>query len=93
MVTTYNKANKDKLEMSQHKAARFVFNNYSRYSSVMNMLYQLNWDFLEQRQTRATIIMVYKIINNIACICKLFRISPNINNQSSTKIFNYISKS
>ena len=64
----HTKANKDKLEMSQRKAARFVFNNYSRYSSVTSMLHQLNWDSLEQRRNKATIIMFYKIIYNIVSV-------------------------
>jgi len=54
--------------MSQRKAAKFVFNNYSRYSSVTSMLHQLNWDSLEQRRTKATITMLYKIIDNIVSV-------------------------
>jgi len=54
--------------MAQHKAARFACNDYSRHSSVKNMLSQLNWETLEQRQTKATIIMLYKIINNITSV-------------------------
>ena len=46
--------------MSQCKAARFVFNNNSRYCSVTNMLHKI-----KKRRTKATIIMFYKIINNI----------------------------
>jgi len=61
------KANIYKLEISQHKAA-WLFNNYSRYSSVMSMLHQLNWDSLEQRHTKATSTMFYKIINNIVSV-------------------------
>ena len=31
------------IKMVQKKAARFVFNDYSRHSSVTDMLNQLNW--------------------------------------------------
>ena len=62
------KADKYKLEMSQRKAARFVYNHYSSYSSVTNMLQQLNWESLEHRRIKATIIMFYKIINNIVSV-------------------------
>ena len=64
----YTKADKYKLEMSQRKAARFVYNDYSSYSSVTNMLQQLNWESLEHRRIKATIIMFYKIINNIVSV-------------------------
>ena len=65
------KTNIDKIEMVQHKAARFVFNDYHRYSSVSHMLQQLNWDSLEHRRTNAIIVMFYKIINNIVSVCTL----------------------
>ena len=64
----FTKTNIDKIEMVQRKAARFVFNDYYRYSSVSNMLQQLNWDSLECRRTKAIIIMFYKIINNIVAV-------------------------
>ena len=54
--------------LSQRKAARFVYNDYSSYSSVTNMLQQLNWESLEHRRIKATIIMFYKIINNIVSV-------------------------
>ena len=57
--------------MSQRKAARFVFitsYRYSRYSSVTSMLNQLNWESLEQRRNKATIIMQD---HQQHCICKL----------------------
>jgi len=54
--------------MVQRKAARFVFNDYHRYSSVSHMLQQLNWDSLERRRTKAIIVMFYRIINNIVSV-------------------------
>ena len=50
-----------KLEMVQRKAARFVFNKFSVYSSVTSMLPQLNWQSLEVRRTNAIITMYYKV--------------------------------
>ena len=38
--------------MAQRKAARFVFNDYSRYSSVSNMLHQLNWETLKKYELK-----------------------------------------
>ena len=53
------KADISKLEMVQCKAARFVFNNLSTYSSVSSMLPKLNWQSLEERRTRAILIMIW----------------------------------
>jgi len=46
---TYNLTSTYVLEMVQRKAARFVFGNYSRYSSVSAMLNELDWRTLEKR--------------------------------------------
>lgn len=51
---------KDTLEKVQRRAARFIFNDYSRTSSVTNMLQQLEWDKLETRRTRARLQLIYK---------------------------------
>ena len=56
------------LEMVQRRAARFVFNNFSTYSSVSSMLSKLNWQSLEVRRSNAIIIMFYKVINNLISI-------------------------
>ena len=61
----FTQSNIDKIEKVQCKAARFVFNDHYRYSSVTNMLNCLKWESLEHRRTKSTIIMFYKIINNI----------------------------
>ena len=51
------------IEVVQRKAARFVFNDYSRHSSVTDMLNQLNWQSLEKWRDDLTLLMFYKIIN------------------------------
>ena len=50
------------VKMLQLKAARFVFNNFSRSSSVSNMLEHLGCDTLEQRHNQ---LMFYKIIHQL----------------------------
>ena len=50
------------LEAVQHKAARFVWNDFSSYSSVTAMMNNLKWS-LESKQAR--LIMFYKIIHGI----------------------------
>ena len=64
----YTKADISRIEMVQRKATRFAFNDFSSYSSVSSMLTKLNWQSLEQRRTKAIIIMFYKIINNLISI-------------------------
>ena len=51
------------LEMIQRKAARFVFNDYSRHSSVTTMLNELDWKSLEKRRDDSILVMFHKIIN------------------------------
>lgn len=59
---------KDKLESVQRKAARFVFNDFSRASSVSNMLERLSWPTLELRRNHAKLSMVYKSKNDLISI-------------------------
>ena len=42
----HTKRNINKIEMVQHRAARFVHNDYSRTSHVTPMIQQLGWDTL-----------------------------------------------
>ena len=51
------------IEMVQRKATRFVFNDYSRHSSVTDMLNKLNWQSLEKWRNDLTLLVFYKIIN------------------------------
>ena len=53
------------VEMLQRKAARFVCSDFARLSSVTSMLEHLGWDTLEQRRNQLTLLMLYKIINQL----------------------------
>ena len=65
----HTQTNKDRIEMVQRRAARFVKNDYSReQTSVTNMLHQLNWTSLEERRTRNKITLLYKALNDIISI-------------------------
>lgn len=64
---TSDKMNK-KLEMVQHKAAKFVTNKYPRKGhyedfSISAIISELEWDSLEERREEIKLNMVYKIIN------------------------------
>ena len=51
----------DCVESVQHRAARFVNSDYSRYSSVSSMLTDLNWPSLQSRRRICDLGMFYKI--------------------------------
>ena len=53
-----------KIESVQRSAARFVKNDYSRESSVTNMLRELGWESLQHRRDAAKVAMMYRIRNN-----------------------------
>ena len=55
--------NKQKIEMIQRRAARYVLNKYNNTSSVTNMLRQLKWTTLENRRKIMRLCLFYKIRN------------------------------
>jgi len=61
----YTQINIDKLEKVQRRAARFVCNDFSMYSSVTNMLNRMHWTTLETRRANLRLIMMFKIVNNL----------------------------
>ena len=50
------------LEAVQHKAARFVCNDFLSYSSVTVMMSNLKWNSLEDKRKQALLIMFYIIL-------------------------------
>lgn len=64
----YTKQNRDRVEMVQRRAARYVLNNYDRSASVTEMLKQLDWDTLELRRKKARLTMLYKMRHNLVAI-------------------------
>ena len=53
------------IERSQRQAARFVFNNYSTYASVSQMLTNLNWPSLAHCRQEQKAVMIFKIVNRL----------------------------
>ena len=53
------------LEAEQNRAARFVVGDFRRSSSITAILKQLQWQSLAERRTKARMVMVYKILNDI----------------------------
>lgn len=62
--TEHNDSLSNSIEMVQRKAARFVMNDYGRYSSVTAMLQNLKWTTLAERRKDARLTMLYKIVNH-----------------------------
>ena len=64
----YKKENKDKIEMVQRRAARWVSYDYCTYSSVTEMMSNLGWRSLENRCYDAHLLMFYKIFYGLVAI-------------------------
>ena len=64
LVTPYKK-NIQILEAVQRRAARFVKNDYS---SVTAMMQDLEWPTLEERRWVIKVTMLFKNLNDIVCI-------------------------
>ena len=64
----YTTENKSKIEKVQRRAARWVSNDYSTYSSVTDMLSNLGWRSLENRRIDARLTMFYKIVYGLVAI-------------------------
>lgn len=58
----FTKQNITQIEMVQRRAARFVLNDYSRFSHVTPMIEHLGWDSLEDRRLLFQTTMFYKIL-------------------------------
>ena len=56
------------VEKIQRSAARFVKNDYSRHSSVTEMMKELNWKPLHTRRRENRLALMFKIINNLVAI-------------------------
>ena len=52
------------LEKIQHRATRRVMNDYNRYSSVSDMLRNLNWQPLRLRHRISRLQMFYAAVHN-----------------------------
>ncbi|XP_022782969.1 uncharacterized protein LOC111323801 [Stylophora pistillata] len=64
----YKQCNVNKIEMVQRRAATFVNNDYSRHSSVSQMIKSLGWDSLERRRLINQTCMFYKIYRGLVGI-------------------------
>jgi hypothetical protein len=56
------------VEAVQRRAARFVFHDYGRYSSVTSMLDELQWPTLAHRRRTARLTLLFKIVNSLVAV-------------------------
>ncbi len=61
----YLSKHKRQLDAVQRAAARYVKSDYGSYSSITNMLNELEWLSLGERQRLAHLVLLYKTINGI----------------------------
>ena len=59
----YHHSNIQQLEKVQHRAARWVLNDFNRFSSVTAMLQHLSWPSLQLRRKISRLQALFKIIH------------------------------
>jgi len=64
----YHQKDIQAIEMVQCHAVRFITNAYHHYTSITTIISQLQLESLQERRSKACIILVYKIINRLICI-------------------------
>ena len=58
----------DTLDMVQRRCARFVYQDFSRESSVTWMCNRLQWDTLAHRRAKAKVTVLYRVVNQLVAI-------------------------
>ena len=58
----------NRIENIQRRAARFVFKDYRRTSSVTSMMKDLGWKPLVERRREQRLVLLYKIVNDLVAI-------------------------
>ena len=66
-LNSNTKQNRNRVEMVQRRAARYVLNYYERCATFTEMLKQLDWETLELRRKRAR-TMLHKMHCNLVVI-------------------------
>ena len=69
------------LEMVQHRAVRYIFNDYGTTSSVTAMLNKLSLPTLENRRKISSLVMFYKINTGLVRISLPPYITPSLRNR------------
>ena len=73
----------EQLEMVQHRAARYIMNDYAHTSSVTEMLKNLGLPTLQTRRKISSLVMLFKIQSGQVRITLPPNITPSIRNRLS----------
>ena len=74
----------NKLEMVQHRAARFVTNCRHRptetgdYISITEKIKELGWADLQTRRENSRLVMLYRVIKNLVEVPAAYQYHPNL---------------
>jgi hypothetical protein len=75
----HTQTNIREIEKVQRRAARYVFNDYRRTTSVTNLLQTLQWISLEERRAKAKAVMMFRALNGLVALqAPAFTISANL---------------
>ena len=80
----------DRLERVQRQSARFIMADFSRFSSVTNMLIDLNIPSLEHCRQVSSITLLYKIVHNLIDISPVDLIPVTSNTRGHDQRFHHI---
>jgi hypothetical protein len=58
----------DRIENVQRRAARFIYSDYKRTSSVTAMINELGWKPLNERRKEQRLVLLFKIVNDLVAI-------------------------
>ena len=72
--------------MVQRRAARMVYSDYRKTSSVTAMLNQLQWKTLQERRAQAKTIMLYRIVHSLVDIPPQ-QLTPTISHRGHNNTF------
>ena len=73
----HNRDQIKKVEMVQHRAARFATNRYGNTSSVTSMLDHLKWETLETRRAKIQLSLLYKVVEDLIDIPAAKYLTPS----------------
>jgi hypothetical protein len=60
--------NIDRIENVQRRAAKFIYSDYKRTSSVTAMMNELGWKPLNERRKKQRLVLLFKIVNDLVAI-------------------------
>ena len=87
----YTQTYKNKIEMVQRQAARYVCNNYNREASVSTMIKHLHWRSLQRRRTDIRLVMLYKTLHSIVALDLFPQLIPLVRPTRNTRILKLFS--